>query len=136
MANMDPKKRENVMAMRADERFAYFVRKVADFEQVWGLYDEGWATADNGGDAIGLPFWPEQDFAAACAVDAWDKYAPKAIPLSEFLAKWLPGMARDSRLVAVFPTERDTAVFASPYVVMTAIQREMEQHDGVEPTRS
>jgi hypothetical protein len=30
--------------------------------------------------------------------------------LQEWLKKWLPGMSRDKRLLAVFPTPRDQAV--------------------------
>lgn len=32
---------ENILKMSEDERYDYFVRKVADFEQIWGLSDNG-----------------------------------------------------------------------------------------------
>ena len=35
---------DNVINLTASERYDYFIRKVADFEEVWGLKDaEGWA---------------------------------------------------------------------------------------------
>lgn len=126
---MDATKREAVMAAPAEERFAYFVRKAADFEQVWGLYAEGWATAD-AGSTIALAVWPEPDLAAACAFGAWERHVPKAIPLGDFLTVWLPGMVRDSRAVVVFPTDRDTGLKVSPEAVHEAIHREMWQCAG------
>lgn len=125
---MDPRKREAVMAMTAEDRLAYFVRKAADFEQVWGLHDEGWATAQDPSGALALAVWPEPDFAAACAVGAWARHVPRAVPLGDFLTLWLPGMARDARTVVVFPTDRDTGVFLSPEAVQEAIHRELWQY--------
>jgi hypothetical protein len=124
---MDVRKQEAVMAMSAEERFAYFVRKVADLERVWGLHAEGWATAANAGGAIALALWPEPDFAAACATGAWEAHVPKAIPLGDFLTVWLPGMVRDARAVVVFPTGRDAGLFVGPEVLQEAIHREMWQ---------
>jgi hypothetical protein len=124
---MDARKREAVMAMVAEKRFEYFVRKVADHEQVWGLHDRGWATVNGPGGMIALPFWPERDFAAACAAGAWASYVPEIVVLGEFLTTLLPGMVRDSRKVAVFPTDRDTCIFTSPEDLLEAIHREMWQ---------
>lgn len=124
---MDARMREAVMAMPAEERFAYFVRKVADFEQVWGLHAEGWATAADAGGAIALAVWPEPDFAAACAVGPWERHVPRAVPLADFLTVWLPRMVGDSRTVVVFPTDRDSGLFVGPEAMQEAIHREMWQ---------
>ena len=85
---------------------------------------------DDPGGAIALAVWPGRDFAAACAVGAWEHHLPSALPLADFLTQWLPGMVRDSRLVAVFPTERDVGVFMSPEPLGEAIHREMWQYAG------
>lgn len=124
---MHPKKLSAVAALDAEERYGYFVRKVADFGQVWGLFETGWATAcdDAGRDAI--PFWPEAEFAEACATGDWAQYRPKVIELHDFLEKWLPGMHRDGRLAAVFPTAANRGVFIEPPTVAQAIEAEMEE---------
>ncbi len=36
---------EAVLALPREERYAHFVKRVADTEQVWGLYNNGWASA-------------------------------------------------------------------------------------------
>jgi hypothetical protein len=48
---MHPKKLERVFNLSPHERYVYFIKHVADFQEVWGLkQDDGWATTgdDNG----------------------------------------------------------------------------------------
>jgi len=99
---MNKKKLENVIALPVQERYAYFVRKVTDFEEVWALsHEAGFATlSDDKG--IVVPFWPEEEFALLCCSDQWEKYTPKLISLDDFMHKWLPGMEKDGRKVNVF----------------------------------
>lgn len=35
-------------------RYEYFTEIVADYEEVWGLYDNGWATAQDDGNILYL----------------------------------------------------------------------------------
>ncbi|WP_454046937.1 hypothetical protein [Chryseobacterium sp. Marseille-Q8038] len=39
--NRTNKKINNISKMSEDERYNYFIRKVADFEELWGLNDDG-----------------------------------------------------------------------------------------------
>ena len=60
--------------MAPNERFRYFVRKVTDFSEVWGLYFEGWAMAASDSGQKALVFWPEKEFAEICATAQWKDY--------------------------------------------------------------
>ncbi|MED1470047.1 hypothetical protein [Bacillus salipaludis] len=45
---MDPKDQkefESVIKQPPNIRYKYFIKKVVDFEEVWGLFDGSWATA-------------------------------------------------------------------------------------------
>ena len=56
---MKNSKIDNVVNLTASERYDYFIRKVADFEEVWGLKDtEGWALMGNEKQVL-LPVWCE-----------------------------------------------------------------------------
>ena len=46
-----------------------------------------------------LVFWSDKAYAARHVRDEWAQYVPTAISLNDFLGKWLPGMARDGKLV-------------------------------------
>ncbi|MCL2310333.1 MAG: DUF2750 domain-containing protein [Proteobacteria bacterium] len=92
---MNEDKVKNIISLSSKERASYFVRKVADFEEVWGLYSKaGWVTCATASGALGFPVWPESGFAALCAYGEWEETRPKKILLPEFLCKWLPGLSR------------------------------------------
>lgn len=121
-----PKKIENVLRLDTSARCDYFIRKVADSEMIWGLFDIGWAMATVN-DQVAIPFWPEEVFAAICARDEWKNFRAKAIPLSEFLSRWLPGMDKDQRICVVFPTPEDKGGFLLPTGLVKLIERELRE---------
>ncbi|MGS7252889.1 DUF2750 domain-containing protein [Pseudomonas sp. SK] len=125
---MHDKKVLNVSSLSSEERFEFFIRKVADFEVVWGLYDEGWATAALEGSVL-VPLWPEEEFAKRCATDEWSDFWPRKISIDDFLYKWLAGMHLDSRLCQVFPVPGDAGVLISPFALEVALREELEKYE-------
>lgn len=120
-------KARHVVALSPAERYGYFIRKVCDFEVVWGLADDGWATIEADG-ATGIPVWPEREFAELCATGAWSRYVARAIPLAELMSRWLPGMATDSRVVSVFPVPEGQSKVVTAAVLAADLARELEQY--------
>ncbi|MBT2682843.1 DUF2750 domain-containing protein [Bacillus sp. ISL-37] len=107
---MNQREFEAVIRQPAAIRYEYFIKKTADYEEVWGLYDEGWATAqDDLGNTL-LPFFPNEKFAETFAKKEWEGFSPKRIELDYFLEKWLPGMKSDGVKPSIFPTDTDSAV--------------------------
>lgn len=52
------KEAENVLKLDNRKKYEYFIKKVADFEEVWSLRDEdGWATLGTE-DKVFFPIWP------------------------------------------------------------------------------
>ncbi|SEW25224.1 Protein of unknown function [Chryseobacterium wanjuense] len=123
------KKIENILKMSEDERYDYFIRKVADFEEIWGLSDNGWALlGDNAGNQI-LPLWPEKEFAELCAIDQWKGYKPEVIQLDNFIEKWIPGMLNDKTLINVFLIPNGKGIVISPDDLNSDLQEELEQYE-------
>jgi hypothetical protein len=110
------------------KRYEYFVKKVTDWEVVWGLFSEGWATAADSEDTV-LPFWPGFEFAALCAEGAWTGYAPKEIQLYDFLETWLPGMGKDGLKVAVFPVAAGQGVVVTPARLQQDLAEECAKYE-------
>lgn len=102
---------ESVLSLPHQERYEYFVKRVADRNEVWSLLRNGkWVIAgDDEGNEL-IPVWPHPRFAEACVSAEWDGAIPASIPLSQWLERWLPGIARDRRLIAVFPTPQNKGV--------------------------
>jgi hypothetical protein len=79
---------ESVSRLAAEERFAHFLKRVADWEAVWGLRDAtGWAAATDGEGHSSFPLWPHPRYASACADREWAGNAPVAIDVHEFVAE-------------------------------------------------
>ena len=120
-----------VFALPGPDRYEHFVKRVADWEEVWGLASEGgWTMVGDSDGHPCIPFWPHAAYAEALAADEWRDSKPKAIGLSEFLTKWLPGMAKDGLHVAVFPTPHQKGAVVDPLRLKRDLESEYGQYDG------
>ncbi|GGJ94756.1 hypothetical protein GCM10007063_16610 [Lentibacillus kapialis] len=99
-----------VSNLPAPKRYEYFIKKVADFEEVWGLFEDGWAISEDENGSPLFPFWPKKEFANLCAIHEWNGYRPKKIDLEEFIEEWLPGMDADGIRPSIFWNNTDSAV--------------------------
>ncbi|MBU6956900.1 DUF2750 domain-containing protein [Pseudomonas sp. CVAP len=122
------KKIENVLRLAPQERYDYFIRKVADVEVVWALFDNGWATAESG-KITAVPFWPEEGFATLCASAEWNGFTAKPIELNDFLMRWLPGMQGDGRICQIFSTPDEQGLLVPPEDLLGVIKQELEQYE-------
>jgi hypothetical protein len=119
----------SVLALSGPERYAYFIKRVADTNEVWSLYQDGWAmSGDNTGSAL-LPVWPASEYAAACALDQWDGYAPKAIPLDELLEVVIPELAENGGALAIFYTPEGRGVVPSLAEFVEHLREELAKYD-------
>lgn len=130
MADINKKKVENILSLPNQDRYDYFIRKAADFEEVWSLYNEGWALLDDSNGNELIPFWPEEVFANLCATDQWQSYKPRSIDMESFLTKWLPGMEKDGKNVSIFYLSKDNkGIITIPKDLIIDLQKELEQYE-------
>ena len=116
--------------MDALKRYEYWVKKVADQEEVWSLWQEdAWALAGDDAGRQFVPVWPHSRYAALCAQGAWAGYQPKAIDLNAWLDRWIPGMEQDQRLLAVFPTPKDKGVPMEPRRLEKDLRTELANYE-------
>jgi hypothetical protein len=99
-------KLHSVSSLSSLDRYEYFIRKACDFEQVWGLFHNGWLMTMVDESRL-LPIWPEAPFAAECATNEWVNAVPKVILIEDFLSHWLPGLKKDGFNCLVFMTPND-----------------------------
>lgn len=92
---------KNVLQIDKKKQYEYFVKKVADFEEVWSLRDdEGWATLGVDENEF-FPVWPKKEFADICISEEWKNYYPESIALEEFLDDWIDGLKEDNIRITV-----------------------------------
>jgi len=74
-----------VVTLPGPERYEYFIKRVADAREVWGLYQDGWALAKTDDGTLVFPMWPSSDYASLCAEYEWDGYDAQAFSLEELI---------------------------------------------------
>jgi hypothetical protein len=82
-----------------DENHHRFVRRVAEFERVWGLRrdDQSWAFCDSNDnpETAVLLFWSDEGYARRAMRHDFGDHVVDSLTLFDFLYRWLPGMATD-----------------------------------------
>jgi hypothetical protein len=93
-----------VLRLPAVRRYSYFLQRVVESGEVWGLDGEGWALAlDDAGRDV-LPLWPAPEFAAICARRLWSGFEPRPIQLQFLLDNVLPQLEEEGMPVGIFFT--------------------------------
>jgi len=120
---------EAVVRLDGPARYRYFVKRVADSEEAWGLWKDGWASmSDEEGRAV-FPLWPADVYAAACAVDEWGGYLPERIPLRDLMEEVLPMLTANGARPGVFPTASGKGVIPGVGELTHALREELENYE-------
>lgn len=128
--NLNPKQIEAVLALAGPKRYEHFIKQVADREEVWGLYRDGWAMAgDDEGRKI-FPLWPRSDYASLCVTGDWQGYEPSSFPLTDLMEELLPKLERDGVLPGIFYTPSDKGVIPSIPQLLADLREELKRYEG------
>ena len=121
---------ESVLSLPGAKRYTYFVKKVADWEEIWSLRNQdGWVLAGDPSGTEVVPVWPNQRYAQACVAAEWQDCEPAVIDLETWMKRWIPGMTKDGRQVAVFPTLEDRGIVVEPSRLHSDLSDECEEYD-------
>jgi hypothetical protein len=94
----------NVIALPSNERLRYFLGRVSDWEQLWGMRnDEGWLVPVTPDGIEYFPVWPHPDFAQKTTDLRFPGHRTDEICLHNFMECWLPTLQNDDVKVAAFP---------------------------------
>lgn len=126
---MHEKQISNLLALPVKERYDFFIRYCADFEEVWGLAvnEDKWVIfKDSEGDEI-FPLWPHKNLAEVCCFKEHEQMGaiPQSIPMKEFLDDCLSDMALQHVLIGVFFDKNRKGVAVVPEELKQALQEEI-----------
>lgn len=126
---IDSKEIEALISSSGEKRYTYFVKRAADAEKVWGLYNDGWALASTDeGDSV-FPVWPAREYAALCTKGMWSSFEPRSISLEDFLNELLPNLKSDGVAPGVFCTPEKDAVMPSVEQLIEDVKFELTKYD-------
>jgi hypothetical protein len=120
---------QSLISLPGEKRYEYLIKKVADQQEIWSLWQDGWALAcDDTGHEL-VPVWPHSKYAELCATGQWTGYVAKKIDLTAWLERWISGIEKDKRLVAVFPTLSDKGMAVEPRRLESDLREELSQYE-------
>lgn len=109
------KSAKDASQMTPEARYDFLVEQAKSEGTIWTLQDDDGCVMLTTEEEDCIPMWPSEEAAKQWAVDDWDNCIPLAIPLTEWLERWVPGMQDDDLFVAVFPVQEDLGVVIPPY---------------------
>lgn len=130
MLTLSQKQIESVLKLPGPQRYSHFIKRVVDSDEAWGLWTEdGWALSSTDKGETAFPLWPHRQYAALCAVDAWEGYEPAAIPLDDLLTELLPKLRADRVCVSVFRSPEGEAVFPAIEQLTVDLRQELTRYE-------
>lgn len=126
---ISPKQIQSVLALPGPQRYEHFIKIVADWEEVWGLYQNGWALAGTGDGVTVFPLWPAKEYAVLCANRRWADYEPKSFSLDGLINELLPKLKRDQMLPGIFYTPEDQGVTPEVDQFIADLQGEIAKYE-------
>jgi hypothetical protein len=125
---VNQKEMEAVLALPGIKRFEHFIKVVADRQEVWGLYQDGWALAAADDGTTVFPLWPAEEYARICAANEWAGYEPRSMSLSDFTEGLLSKLKLDGVLPGVFFTPTSKGVTPSVDDLKSALEAELQNY--------
>jgi len=116
-----------VLALSGPRRYDYFIKKVAENEELWGLFNDGWALAGTDEGQEVFPVWPEKVFAEMCIEKGWDDNKAKPINLFEFMEDLLPELNEDRIIPCIFYLPSDKGVIPSMEQLLEDLRAELQR---------
>jgi hypothetical protein len=119
---MHEKQMENLLRQPPEQRYEYFVRFCADFEQVWGLV----IFKDAERDEI-FPLWSHPDLAEACCFEEHKQMGakPQSIGLESFIQNCIPDMVSDGVRFGIFYDKSREGLAIEGGALKAAIEEEI-----------
>lgn len=124
---MNEKKLENVLALNAEDRYGYLIRKTADFEIIFLIADlRGNYVTIGIENNICIPVWPEKKFAELMVETKWPDHIIKEMDIYEFI-DWQDSLMTENYLIAGFPNRQLNSVVVSPTEIKSHLIYECNQ---------
>ena len=130
MSKLSPEEMRGVLDADGPTRYAHFVKRVADWEEVWGLRaPDGWVSVSDESGVSMFPVWPHEEYARLVATDDWSNAVPTSIDVHDWIDSWLPNLLEDGSKIAVFPTPQGKGVVVEPQQLKADIENELSRYE-------
>lgn len=119
----------SVSSLNGPGRYRHFVKRVVDWESIWGLWDGGWVAASDDHGVPLLPLWPARRYAETLAVGDWAGATPRELDLDECV-ELLERISANGMKAVVFMTSGDKGIVRSASDLISDLQAEGGEYDS------
>jgi len=120
----------NVSKLEPFKRYKYFIKKIADFEELWTLKNDVGDLAISGADdKVLIAFWSAEDFTNSCQNGVWENYHPVKITMDELEEEILPMIREKGYLIDVFPVNNKSGFVVSIDEFVRDLNEELENYE-------
>lgn len=115
--SLSEKQVENILQFNCEQRYDYFLNKVADWGELWILVNDDQLFLklySEDDDLDYVPVWPHQRFAESYAANLDEPLQPRKLELDTFFERWLPGLSRDGLSINIFPVQDENVLIVTP----------------------
>ena len=101
---MNPKEKENILKLEPFKRYQYFIKKIADFEELWTIVDENknYAISEIDDHSL-ISFWTAEEFILSNLNNGWENCKPLKLSLEDLDEELFEIIASENYLINVFP---------------------------------
>ena len=117
-----------VLRLDGPARFSHFVKRVADSEGAWGLWNDGWALMKSDDGTQVFPLWPAREYAELHRSGGWANHEAREIPFAYLLDELVPRLAQRGVLPGVFPTLLGKGVTVAPEELAASLRNELKNY--------
>lgn len=126
---MHADKQKNILSLSPQERYGYFIRTVADWEQVWLIYvGEGVVTLGGNDGSKVIPVWPEKEFAELMLTDGWEHGSVESVDVYTFI-ELLGDWEKEGCSIAGFPSVELNSVTVGAEEMKNHLLYELDQYE-------
>lgn len=126
---MNSKKLENISNLSPFDRYNYFIKHTADFEECWTIIDnDGHFALSDIDDYSFISLWPSEDFIQSNLTDGWLEAKPMKLTLTSLADVLFPLIKQESYLLNVFPINGKSGFVVSLHEFTRDLNKELEQY--------
>ncbi len=115
-----------VPLMTDAELMEYFLYRVFETEEVWGLKENSTKFIQEEGEQVTQPVWPYKRYAEEAAVGKWAMYVSAAVSLEFFMEQILHQLAREDVLLDIMPRPSGAGCLVSPQRLFSILEGMLE----------
>lgn len=126
---MNNRELEEVSKLEPFKRYQYFIKKIADYEEVWTIIDveEDYALCDIGEYTL-ISLWPNKEFIGSNLNKQWSMCKPLKLTLDDLYTHLYPLITKEGFLLNVFPINGKAGFIVSLEEFNTDLNEELENY--------